>query len=240
MNTHLLILEYPDNDSEIKTIYENNEVFFCLPDVVTLLVQQNVNLANENEPDNIIGLLNALIQVLDADEIKNVDNVPYVTQPGLFRIILRDNSRACKKFQRWVLHDVLPSIQKYGTYPAPLIEQDSDIKRVVKSLLAEIEQREKLEEETREQFQIHQRRLDHLSERIESMSSETLSGKFISIIDYCEENGINPNKIQLIFGWCIKIVSERNEPTTKAFIDGKEEKLFPPHVIHEAIQATTS
>ena len=127
-----ILLAYPEGGNEIKTLWSSNEILFSLPDVVRLLASQNVKLSGEGRADNLFGMVHAQLEVLESDEVKEVDSEHYVTEPGLFRLILRDNSKACKKFQRWVLHDVLPSIQKYGTYPAPVVEQDSDVKRIVK------------------------------------------------------------------------------------------------------------
>lgn len=42
-----------------------------------------------------------------------------VNEPGLYRLIFSSRKPEAKKFQRWVYHEVLPSIRKYGYYVAP-------------------------------------------------------------------------------------------------------------------------
>jgi prophage antirepressor-like protein len=42
-----------------------------------------------------------------------------VTEAGLYRLILVSRKPAAKKFKRWVLHEVLPAIRRYGCYPPP-------------------------------------------------------------------------------------------------------------------------
>jgi prophage antirepressor-like protein len=39
-----------------------------------------------------------------------------VNEVGLYRLILRSNKPQAKEFQRWVTHEVLPSIRKTGSY----------------------------------------------------------------------------------------------------------------------------
>jgi prophage antirepressor-like protein len=39
-----------------------------------------------------------------------------VTEPGLYRLIFKSRKTVAKRFQRWVFHEVLPSIRKTGSY----------------------------------------------------------------------------------------------------------------------------
>ena len=42
-----------------------------------------------------------------------------VSEPGLYRLIFTSRKAEARQFQRWVCHEVLPSIRKYGYYVAP-------------------------------------------------------------------------------------------------------------------------
>lgn len=42
-----------------------------------------------------------------------------VNEPGLYRLIFTSRKPEAEAFRRWVFHDVLPSIRKFGTYPPP-------------------------------------------------------------------------------------------------------------------------
>lgn len=46
-----------------------------------------------------------------------------INEPGLYNLLLRSNKREAKAFQRWVTHEVLPSIRKTGSF--------IDVKRMV-------------------------------------------------------------------------------------------------------------
>lgn len=242
MNTTDLILAYPENGEQIKTIYRDGEVLFCLPDVIKVLVQQNAELAKDGKADGLFGLVKAQMQVLEKDELyyppsttgKHDEMMHYVTQPGLFRIILRDNSAACKKFQRWVLHEVLPSIQKYGTYPPPIAAESSSLMRTAQLLVLEIQERERLERETKERFEKHERVLRELSDRLESKVDGHYGVNYLAVRDYCLRENVDPAHEQLIFGWCLKICAEQGGSTKKIIQEGREVVMFPDHVVVKA------
>lgn len=65
------------------------------------------------------------ISQLDSDEKNTVvipDGIPgnpnktIISEPGLYKLIMRSRKPEAKKFQRWVTHEVLPSIRKHGIY----------------------------------------------------------------------------------------------------------------------------
>ena len=75
----------------------------------------------------VLGLVNVRTSLasLDDDE-KGVQpmytpggrqQVVTVTEAGLYRLIFRSDKPAARAFQRWVMHDVLPSIRRHGCYP---------------------------------------------------------------------------------------------------------------------------
>lgn len=66
-------------------------------------------------------------QRLDSDEVSKFDpnsglgsrsNEPVniVNESGLYKIVLRSDKPKAHEFQRWVTHDVLPSIRRHGAY----------------------------------------------------------------------------------------------------------------------------
>ena len=66
-------------------------------------------------------------QRLDSDEVTKFDpkaglgsrsNEPVniVNEAGLYKIVLRSDKPQAREFQRWVTHDVLPSIRRHGAY----------------------------------------------------------------------------------------------------------------------------
>lgn len=88
---------------------------------------------------NILGTgTNHLREYLDEDEITNIRTTDigqnggkapvFISEPGLYKLIMRSRKPEAKEFQRWVTHEVLPTIRKTGGYiPATEAESDEDI-----------------------------------------------------------------------------------------------------------------
>lgn len=84
---------------------------------------------------NILGLSNTAVTIkaLDEDELSNsyiTDSLGrkqtsfIISEPGLYKLIMRSRKPEAKEFQRWVSHEVLPSIRKHGAYMTePTLEQ---------------------------------------------------------------------------------------------------------------------
>lgn len=76
---------------------------------------------------NILGTgTNHLREYLDEDEITNIRTTDigqnggkapvFISEPGLYKLIMRSRKPEAKEFQRWVTHEVLPTIRKHGAY----------------------------------------------------------------------------------------------------------------------------
>nr|DAQ23474.1 MAG TPA: repressor domain protein [Caudoviricetes sp.] len=76
---------------------------------------------------NILGTgTNHLREYLDEDEITNVRSTDiaqnggkapvFISEPGLYKLIMRSRKPEAHEFQRWVTHEVLPTIRKHGAY----------------------------------------------------------------------------------------------------------------------------
>ncbi|TYL43493.1 MULTISPECIES: BRO-N domain-containing protein [Dickeya] len=239
-----LYYESTAGKSEIRTINRGDEILFSLSDVVRTIAAENRAINPSSQARAFNGLLTAHAQALESDElysvIDNNVNESYVTQAGLFRVILRDSSPACRKFQKWVLHEVLPSIQKYGTYPPPEKNNDSEIKKLVKLLLCEIETREQSEREIKEKFVEHDNKLKLLSDGLENITSTIEGEKFYSIYEWAEvsELDLSESEFQLFFGWCLKICATENIQSKKLAESKKFDRAFSKYVLNNAIEQT--
>ncbi|MFJ5396523.1 Bro-N domain-containing protein [Pectobacterium parvum] len=244
MNVGTIALYYESTagKSEIRTINRGDEILFSLSDVVRTIAAENRAINPSSQTRAFNGLLTAHAQALEADElysiIDNSINESYVTQAGLFRVILRDSSPACRKFQKWVLNEVLPSIQKYGSYPPPEKNNDSEIKQLVKLLLCEIEAREKSEREIKEKFVEHDNKLKLLSDELENVTSTIESEKFHSVYEWNEISSLNlsESELQLFFGWCVNICATESLPSKKLAEDKKFDRAFSKYVLNNAME----
>lgn len=96
-------------------------------------------------------------KTLDEDEVGEISNpnsigvthgrAPLIiNEPGLYRLILKSRKPEAREFQRWVTHDVLPSIRKHGGYMAG--QEHMDPERMVLASMRWLESRVKEQEET--------------------------------------------------------------------------------------------
>nr|DAX12752.1 MAG TPA: repressor domain protein [Bacteriophage sp.] len=99
-----------DEFGEIRTAVVNNEPMFCLIDICKALELSNSRIVADR---------------LDEDERRKLDlprqgETWFVTESGLYAVILRSDKPNAKKFRKWVTSEVLPSIRKTGSYTKPM------------------------------------------------------------------------------------------------------------------------
>lgn len=91
---------------QIRMVMVDDEPMFCLADVCKALELSNSRIVADR---------------LDEDERRKLD-LPrqgvtwFVTESGLYAVILRSDKPNAKKFRKWVTSDVLPTIRKTGGY----------------------------------------------------------------------------------------------------------------------------
>lgn len=97
---------------------------------------------------NILGTgTNHLREYLDEDEITNIRNTDiaqnggkapvFISEPGLYKLIMRSRKPEAKEFQRWVTHEVLPShVRSAMANSAGLINVNAVSRRALRSHFA--------------------------------------------------------------------------------------------------------
>lgn len=91
----------------VRTFTDGTIVWFALIDVCKIFELTNPRMVAKR---------------LDEDEVRKFNlrslegETWFVTESGLYTVILRSRSEKAKPFRRWVTHDVLPSIRKQGYY----------------------------------------------------------------------------------------------------------------------------
>ncbi|EJC0002922.1 hypothetical protein OFY43_004828 [Salmonella enterica] len=117
------------HDVRIQVI--DGEPWFCLKDVCEIL-----SIANPRD---------LMAKQLDKEGVDKIytptesgkQNITFINEPNLYRVIFRSNKPEAKQFQDWVFNDVLPTIRKTGRYQKqppsePLNSNDmSNLKRLV-------------------------------------------------------------------------------------------------------------
>lgn len=209
---------------EIRTVVANNETMFCLPDVCKALELSNSRVVSAR---------------LDDDERCKLDlprqgETWFITESGLYAVILRSDKPNAKKFRKWVTSEVLPSIRKNGGYIAGQ-ETLSDDELLSKALLVahnKIAERDKIIEQ--KQARIEQMKPKAIfADAVATSRTSILIGDLAKLI--CQ-NGYQIGQKRL-FEWlrnngylCKRKGTQWNMPTQKSMELGLFEVKESVHV----------
>lgn len=107
---------------------ESNEPLFCLADVCNVIGISNArNVKARLEDDDVR-------QMDTVDSLSRNQQVTFVTESGLYDVIIRSDSDKAKPFRKWVTSEVLPSIRKHGAYMVTT-EEDTPETIMAKAIL---------------------------------------------------------------------------------------------------------
>lgn len=95
---------------EIRTAVVNDEPMFCLIDICKALEIKNATDVAKRLDDDELTRLNLGSRAGETN---------FITESGLYAVILRSDKPNAKKFRKWVTSEVLPSIRKTGSYNIP-------------------------------------------------------------------------------------------------------------------------
>ena len=217
------------NSSEfgkIRTITKDDEPMFCLIDICKALEIRNAT---------------DVAKRLDEDELTRLNlgsragETSFITESGLYAVILRSDKPNAKKFRKWVTSEVLPSIRKNGGYIAGQ-ETLSDEELMAKALLVannKIAERDKIIEQ--KQARIEQMKPKEIfADAVAASHTSILVGDLAKLI--CQ-NGYQIGQKRLFDwlranGYLIKAGSSYNMPTQRYVEQGlfeiKESNLVNP------------
>ena len=211
---------------EVRTVLVDNEPMFCLADVCKALEISN--------PSKVA-------QRLDEDERTKLElgragDTNFVTESGLYAVILRSDKPNAKKFRKWVTSEVLPSIRKNGGYIAGQ-ETLSDDELMAKALLVaqnKIAERDSIIAE--KNAQIEQMKPKQIfADSVETSRTSILVGDLAKLI--CQ-NGVKIGQKRLFEwmrqnGYLMKYGTSRNMPMQKYIEQGlfeiKESSVQSPN-----------
>lgn len=127
MNTEIQTFNF--NASTLRTLTdEAGDPWFVLKDCMNIL-----NLGNPTET----------VKMFDDDEFSTTEVIDsigrhqqayIISEPGLYRLVMKSRKPEAREFQRWVTHEVLPTIRTTGGY-IPTSEPDSDEDILAKAVL---------------------------------------------------------------------------------------------------------
>jgi len=95
---------------EVRTEKHNGEIIFCATDICDAMQMKQTTasaLRSVDEEDKLI--------VKTSSSGQNRD-LMFLTESGLYTLMMRSNKPEARQFRRWVTSEVLPALRKYGTY----------------------------------------------------------------------------------------------------------------------------
>lgn len=171
---------------------------------------------------DILGIdTNHLREALDDDEITNLRNSEVwnqpgrapliISEPGLYKLIMRSRKQEAKEFQRWVTHEVLPSIRKHGAY---MTQQTLDKALTSPDFLIQLATKLKEEQEKVKELEPKAR----FADAVAASDGTCLVGELAKML---RQNGLDIGQNRLFArlredGYLGKTGSNRNVPTQKA------------------------
>lgn len=227
---------------------DNDNATLCVEVQTSNFEGEKIRFIAEDEPTvvaadlaKILGIRDAanLARTLDDDEKgtrevstpSGVQKMTVVTESGMYSAILKreaayvkdPEARAkVKRFQRWVTHEVLPSIRRHGAYATDAtidrIIDDPDFGiRLLETLKTERDARRKAEQTIEEQ-----RPKVLFADAVSASDGTCLVGELAKML---RQNGVQVGQNRLFArlredGWLGKAGQNRNVPTQKAMERG--------------------
>lgn len=186
---------------------EAGEPWFVLKDCISIL-----DLGNPTET----------VKMFDKDEFSTTEVIDsigrrqqtyIISEPGLYRLVMKSRKPEAKEFQRWVTHEVLPSIRKHGGYMAGQERMTPE-----QMALASMRWLQSKVDEQAKQLKAQEGKV-LFANAVETARTSILVGDFAKIL---KSNGIDIGPRRLFawlreHGWLIKAKgSSWNMPTQKA------------------------
>lgn len=114
-NTNLTSYNFHDSNIRVEQ-NDKGEVLFCLADVcASLNLSTPAKTANQIKEEFGWGELNSCHL---KDSLGRDQDCTMITEPQLYFVMMRSNSKVAREFRQWICNEVLPEIRKRGAYVA--------------------------------------------------------------------------------------------------------------------------
>lgn len=130
---------------KIRTLTIDGEPWFVAADVCRALEIGNPSMAVERLDDDEKG-------ISTIDTLGGKQRMTIINEPGLYSLVLSSRKPEAKAFRRWITHEVIPTIRKYGGYMTKslleqVLENPNLIYEFARRMLEEQQKNERLRQE---------------------------------------------------------------------------------------------
>jgi prophage antirepressor-like protein len=188
--TSVLVFNNPQF-GDVRTAGTSEQPLFCLADVCKAVgIANNRNVRNRLDQEDV--------HQMDTLTKGGLQSMAYVTEAGMYDVILRSDSSQAKPFRKWVTSEVLPAIRRTGGYmaAAPAETPEQIMARallVAQDTIERSRQKLAVAEKTIEE----QRGAVLFTNSVKTSESSILVGELATIL---KQNGVEVGQNRL-FGW---------------------------------------
>lgn len=236
--------------SDIRTLIYDGLLHISLKDVLVTLNRENRELNENHIPKNMAGLLKSQLETLEPDEYISTpvgnatfkgETEVFVTQPGLYRVLSSDRSMAGKRFQKWLYHEVIPSLTKHGVYPPPpetkgsLLTQMAEVVAQNSRMIADsLARQDAIEQDVIEV----KNQLGHVVKKINSLDVSSKIDEFIvTVRERCNELDMELDSVteEHLVAWCDNLSLNKNKRIRRCASGNWLNSRYDLLIIDEAI-----
>ena len=210
------IFENPEF-GKVRALSINNEPWFAASDVCKALEIGNASQALTRLDDD-----EKMTTIISNDSaVTGKSQMSFVNEPGLYSLILGSRKKEARQFKRWITHDVVPTIRKYGMYAKEELLDNPDLMiQIITELKNEREARKLAEAEQQKLREENTKMLPKVqfAEAVTSSDTCILIGEMAKIL---RQNGVEIGQNRLFEwlrenGYLIKGGTSYNLPTQRA------------------------
>ena len=144
MENKLMIFEN-EAFGKVRTLNLNGEPWFVAADVCKALELGNPSMTVERLDDDEKG-------ISTIDTLGGKQRMAIINEPGLYSLVITSRKPEAKAFKRWITHEVIPAIRKYGGYMTKslleqVLENPNLIYEFARRMLEEQQKNERLKQE---------------------------------------------------------------------------------------------
>jgi len=99
-------------ENQVRTQNRNNEIWFCLKDVCSILEIKNHK--------DVISRLNLKgVDTIDTLTKGGLQKMNFINESNLYKVIFQSRKPQAEQFTEWVTSEVLPTLRRTGSYRLP-------------------------------------------------------------------------------------------------------------------------
>jgi len=103
-------------DFNVRIVMIDNKPWFCNVDVCKALCISNTRQAIQSLNENKKRKIEILIGVSETDTPPQKQFFNFISESGLYKLIMKSTKKEAEVFQDWICEEVIPSIRKTGMY----------------------------------------------------------------------------------------------------------------------------